>query len=70
MVGDHQVGRDSGKVKDVSVKSAFNGLLTAVALIAAAATAAAQDYPNRPITLVVGYAAGGGNDIMARVAAE
>jgi tripartite-type tricarboxylate transporter receptor subunit TctC len=30
----------------------------------------AQDYPNRPITLVVPYAAGGGNDAMARIVAE
>ena len=30
----------------------------------------AQDYPSRPITLVVPYAAGGGNDVMARVVAE
>ena len=30
----------------------------------------AQDYPNRPITLVVPYAAGGGNDVMARIVAE
>ena len=30
----------------------------------------AQDYPARPITLVVSTAAGGGNDIMARVIGE
>ena len=29
-----------------------------------------QDYPNRPITLVVPYAAGGGNDVMARIVGE
>jgi tripartite-type tricarboxylate transporter receptor subunit TctC len=35
-----------------------------------ATTVSAQDYPNRPITLIVPYSAGGGNDVMARVAAE
>jgi tripartite-type tricarboxylate transporter receptor subunit TctC len=35
-----------------------------------AAPASAQDYPSRPITLIVPYAAGGGNDLMARAAAE
>ncbi len=30
----------------------------------------AQDYPARPITLVVPYAAGGGNDVMARIVAD
>jgi tripartite-type tricarboxylate transporter receptor subunit TctC len=42
----------------------------AIALLAAAAPAVAQDYPSRPITLIVPYAAGGGNDLMARTAAE
>jgi tripartite-type tricarboxylate transporter receptor subunit TctC len=45
----------------------------AATLIIAAATlgaASAQDYPNRPITLVVPYAAGGGNDVMARIVAD
>jgi tripartite-type tricarboxylate transporter receptor subunit TctC len=44
-----------------------------LALVVAAglsAPAAADDYPSRPITLVVPYSAGGGNDLMARVAAE
>src|SRR4029078_4882497 len=35
-----------------------------------AAAAPAQDYPSRPITLVVPYAAGGGNDVMARIVGE
>jgi tripartite-type tricarboxylate transporter receptor subunit TctC len=45
-----------------------------IALIAGIAAslgaASAQDYPNRPITLVVPYAAGGGNDVMARIVGE
>jgi len=35
-----------------------------------AAPVSAQDYPTRPITLVVPYAAGGGNDVMARTVAD
>ncbi|MBV9360643.1 MAG: tripartite tricarboxylate transporter substrate binding protein [Betaproteobacteria bacterium] len=36
-------------------------------LCALALPAAAQDYPNKPIRIIVGYAAGGGNDIIVRV---
>jgi tripartite-type tricarboxylate transporter receptor subunit TctC len=39
-------------------------------LFAVIGTAPAQDYPSRPITLVVPYAAGGGNDVMARIVGE
>src|SRR5512138_1176089 len=31
--------------------------------------ALAQDFPNKPIRIVVGYSAGGGNDIIVRVMA-
>ena len=36
-------------------------------ILAAALPAAAQDYPAKPIHIIVGYAAGGGNDIIVRV---
>ena len=45
----------------------------AAALLAASALltgAAAQDYPSRPITLVIPYPPGGGNDVMGRSVAE
>jgi tripartite-type tricarboxylate transporter receptor subunit TctC len=41
-----------------------------MAILCAAPPAFAQNYPARPITLVVPYAAGGGNDAMARVMAD
>ena len=50
----------------------IRAIFFATALVAAAlaAPALAQDYPTRPITLIVPYAAGGGNDVMARVVAD
>jgi len=38
--------------------------------LALGAASAAENYPARPITLLVPYAAGGGNDVMARIVAE
>ena len=42
-------------------------LMTVSAFVPARAQ---SDYPNRPIRLIVGFAAGGGNDIFARVVAD
>src|SRR5437879_9457934 len=49
---------------------AMTRAMALIALFAAVFPAQAQDYPSRPITLIVPYAAGGGNDVMARTAAE
>jgi tripartite-type tricarboxylate transporter receptor subunit TctC len=45
-------------------------LATLALAICLGAPLQAQDYPNRPIMLVVPYAAGGGNDVMARIVAD
>ena len=50
-------------------KAMLRAALAAVILTAPAAVGAA-DYPTHPITLVVPYAAGGGNDVIARIVAE
>jgi tripartite-type tricarboxylate transporter receptor subunit TctC len=45
-------------------------LLVAAALALAAPLAGAQSFPNRPIRLLVGYAAGGGMDAAARLVGQ
>ena len=45
--------------------------LTLIALALTLVTPAhAQDYPNRPVTIVVPFAAGGGTDLLARMVAQ
>jgi tripartite-type tricarboxylate transporter receptor subunit TctC len=45
----------------------MNRILTIAVLAMLAGASVAQDYPNKPIRILVGYAAGGGNDIIVRV---
>jgi tripartite-type tricarboxylate transporter receptor subunit TctC len=64
-------GRSRLMVKDVKPNRTWYGAeaLLVVSCIAVA-SAAAQDYPNRPVTLMVGLAPGGITDITARIYAE
>jgi tripartite-type tricarboxylate transporter receptor subunit TctC len=43
--------------------------ILAVLVLALPATVLAQNYPNKPIRMIVGYAPGGGSDIMGRLIA-
>ena len=49
-------------------KQLFGALATLATL--AAAPANAQQYPSRPVTIVVPFAAGGGSDLLARLVAQ
>jgi len=51
----------------VFARRGFAAAILASAFGAMAPAQAQSDYPNRPIHLVVGFAAGGGNDIFARL---
>src|SRR6476660_3623223 len=49
------------------MKALVRRLLLCAAIGILAAPAGAQEYPAKPVHIIVGFAAGGGNDIIARV---
>jgi tripartite-type tricarboxylate transporter receptor subunit TctC len=56
--------------RGLAIPAATVVLVAGAAMFCAALDAFAQDYPARAITLIVPYAAGGGNDAMARAMAD
>ncbi len=51
-------------------KSIIWALTAALAVFSAAPGRAQSDFPNRPIHFIVGFAAGGGNDLFARLVVQ
>ena len=51
------------------IATRFAGLAAGIAMLAGSA-ASAQDYPARPITLIVPFAAGGPTDVIARIVGD
>ena len=51
------------------MREGFKRLIVVCAMVVVAAAAHAQDYPVRPIRLIVPNPAGGGNDLVARIVA-
>ena len=45
-------------------------LAAAAALVAMTAAAVGQTYPNKPVTMIVPFAAGGPTDVIARIVGE
>lgn len=56
--------------KRTVLKLGFAGLAAIAAQSAAAQGDSAANFPNRPIRMIVGFAAGGGNDLFARLVGQ
>jgi tripartite-type tricarboxylate transporter receptor subunit TctC len=56
--------------RDVVSRMRANLLIVAAALLALCASAPAQDYPTRPVRIIIPLAAGGGGDVFTRALAD
>jgi hypothetical protein len=71
--GDQKAAASAARIIDLGSECGANEIMVlalALAFALAAGIARADDYPSRPIRLIVPYAAGGGADSVARIIAK
>jgi tripartite-type tricarboxylate transporter receptor subunit TctC len=68
-VGSAKIVAKAGNNKESGMSAFITGLAVALGLSLASAADAQDAYPSRPITIVVGYGAGGSTDIATRIVA-
>src|SRR3981189_3627630 len=60
--------RQHGQERVMKLKvSVWPAIVIALALVAGAVPGRAQDYPSRPITVIVPFPPGGASDVVARI---
>jgi tripartite-type tricarboxylate transporter receptor subunit TctC len=66
--------RSGNRIADIReiavIKTGFAGALLAFAFASTAPALAAEEFPAKPIKMIVPYSAGGGTDIVARIVAQ
>jgi tripartite-type tricarboxylate transporter receptor subunit TctC len=63
-------GRKTGsKSKEKLMRKSMLGAVAVAALVALAGPSAAQDFPTRPMTMIIPFAAGGPTDVLGRIVA-
>jgi tripartite-type tricarboxylate transporter receptor subunit TctC len=60
----------SGAAETLAISVAPSSVFTVAAILASSETTKAEAYPSRPITMIVGFPAGGPTDTIARIVAE
>jgi tripartite-type tricarboxylate transporter receptor subunit TctC len=66
---DHRFHNDTFQIDFEEARKSIRLVCMLAMLLAAAAAANAQDWPTRPVTMVVPFGAGGGVDVTARILA-
>src|SRR5450631_3058660 len=70
VVADSNNKNITGKIMIALLRAALFNLICLLSLAGAVAPSSAADYPNRPVRWLIGFAAGGPVDIVARIMSQ
>src|SRR5438046_1137020 len=62
--------RMTGEIMFAFIRTALFGLVCLTGILTGVAPSSAADYPNRPVRWLIGFAAGGPVDIVARIMSQ